>query len=515
MNPTAELDPETPDRPRLGLVGYLLIAAVAISPTALVAATNLIGIGHPERLMAISAVLFVAGMGIAHLAMRLGLLPMASVLVASVAVLLLSRGGAITGRLGPLLGVMFLIVFLAGLAWLLRRIGNEGLFKGAAIVLAVFFLAAPVGQAVINYFNLGTSVANHPDDVPQTLASTPDIVVVLVDGYSGIISYQANIGEPQWPGKLSAAGFQIPESAWSSYPTTVASVPSLLDMSYVLEAGPGINRATTADLHRIISGENATVRLAGSNGYHVTFIESGWSGSSCGPGVDSCVPSPFLDEGTFMGLAASMVGPLIAESYGSPMTMGTQQTMNWLRAELPALAGNGRPDFVFAHVMAPHAPFFLNERCETDYRVEYTSFGRGVEDAGPGIEGYRRQVECIDSLFDDLASTVPDQVNLILVADHGTDIRNQLNTLPADWDNDAIEERFNPLLAVRSAECNIGDEVVLPNLMRRLFSCLGADLPDLPPRMFLYPAGTVGGQPVDVAEVPSETVSQFLEMRTS
>ena len=196
------------------------------------------------------------------------------------------------------------------------------------------------------------------------LEKTPDLYLVVVDGYGGLVSMENDFGieEPLWAETLAARGFEVPRSSWSAYSSTTGSLPSLLNMSYPVRAGFGMSASTVKQLYSVIGGDNILVEILDEAGYTITMIESGWSGSACGPDIDVCVESPLLDEATFTALEGTILRPYILASTGYSFTVGAQRSMNWLLENGNALSKDDKPDFVFGHLMAPHPPFFLNRQ---------------------------------------------------------------------------------------------------------------------------------------------------------
>lgn len=175
------------------------------------------------------------------------------------------------------------------------------------------------------------------------------------------------------------------------------------------------------------------------------------------------------------------------QTFGMSYTVGTRKTIEEL--ERLARIDNADPRFVFAHVMAPHPPFYFDEDCglTVSSRRAGLSFSRkGVPDSERA--GYLRdQVECVDSLLVDFASQVPRDDIIVFTSDHGTDRRHQLVTPAEEWDEDDIAERMNAFVAAKLPEgCEVGTSLVLPNLMRRVLACISSDpIPDVEYRIHL------------------------------
>ena len=174
--------------------------------------------------------------------------------------------------------------------------------------------------------------------------------------------------------------------------------------------------------------------------------------------------------------------------------------MDWLAANSKRISEDSTPNFVFAHLVAPHPPFFLDNTCSTV--VEHGRAGSQFNQ--PGIERSTRddfffeQKTCIDSFLIELADLIQPNDVVIFVGDHGTDRRNQLAMPPEEWSRQAIVERMNVLVAVRTGNgCSIGDNIVIPNLLRRVLSCFSASqLEDGASRMFIGTASELNSTEV-------------------
>ena len=219
------------------------------------------------------------------------------------------------------------------------------------------------------------------------------------------------------------------------------------------------------------------------------MVESGWSGSACGPAFNICIPSPWLDEAMYVTLSFSAVGPIVNNAKGHAFTTGTKATMDWQAANSKRISSDSTPSFVFAHLVAPHPPFMLDATCSTVVERDRA----GIQFYQSGIDRSTRetlfvdQMTCINSFRIELADLIePDDV-VIFVGDHGTDRRNQLETPAGEWSHQGVVERMNVLAALRTGNgCNIEDNVVIPNLMRRVLSCFASSqLDEVASRIFI------------------------------
>jgi hypothetical protein len=216
----------------------------------------------------------------------------------------------------------------------------------------------------------------------------------------------------------------------------------------------------------------------------------------------------------FFVLARTVASPSVLESVGYAFTVGSQHTMDWLLENGPGLSTDDQPNFVFAHVMAPHPPFFLDPTCETIYSRNRSGvlFSRRTDDVDNRRQAYLEQATCLNDFMIDLSDKLDPSAVVVFVADHGTDQRNQLARDPSSWSHEDLVERFNIFLAVRGEPgCSVGDRVVTPNIFRRLLSCMSVEtLEDLDPRVFKYGGITVVGKPSPIIEVDRDEVMTLL-----
>ena len=97
-----------------------------------------------------------------------------------------------------------------------------------------------------------------------------------------------------------------------------------------------------------------------------------------------------------------------------------------------------------------------------------------------------KQIDCLESRLLDVVAGLSDRTIVVIVSDHGSDFGSQVTRDPRSWSDSDMEERFQILVAMRSStDCHPNEPVLLPNVFRSVFRCLGvSDLPDLEPRFF-------------------------------
>ena len=495
---------------------YLLLSAPSFSTPMLLWAENYVGVGHPGRLVLIGVIAWVISALVLIAVRRVGATRTLSLVGVWSFVYIFMRGEALVEALGYIFAPLASVAVILALCFLLSR-RPERVSK-VVVILASVLLAVEV---LVAWYSSSVSLGDDntqpsPPEIEVALESTPDIVLIVADAYVGLQGLERYFGvfEPSFQNALVDQGFTVPEVAFSSYVSTTAAIPAILDMAYPITAGPGFTKATSRTLYEKIGGDNRAVRALASNGYEITMVESGWSGSICGDPIDTCVPSPFLNESTFFALNKTWVGPWVLAEYGYSFTAGALNTMSWLERNLSEITYDTKPDFVIAHMEIPHPPLFLDSEC----RLNTAPARSGVTLQWPGVdlefrkEAYLEQAACFDRFIRRLSKRVSDESIVLIAGDHGTDSHHQLAIHPNDWSQDATRERLNVMFAYRGLDgCSVGEPVLLTNVLRDVLGCLGTSrIPNQEPRMFRYSALSFDGKPSPVVELSPAEVGELL-----
>jgi hypothetical protein len=444
---------------------------------------------HPERIVALVLMIATLAGLAASVLTRTGVRRSTSIFVLFVATIMFMRGGGILrGFEDPLPWLIVVLpVILASVV--ATRFGDHPAIRVTMATLAVTLASGPAISLYLSIQGLGPSRVLESQVSDVELVETPNVFLVVVDGYPGLHALEGEFEQTKEVliAELGDRGFQVPESAWTSYWTTELALPSILQMEYPVEEAD-LNPATRRRLHEIIGGDSRLVEILEGNGYETVMVESGWTGSSCGGAFDRCVRSPWLDDQLFYILWEGVTGASVLASNGHAYTKSTQATMNVLRTLAIESHDSEVPTFVFAHLIAPHGPFYLSSSCQTvvtGERFGDTFYVAGVDrDVRDGF--FFDHMSCVDGFVKEFADLVDPKDVVIVVADHGTDRRiEQLNRSVQDWG--AVTERMNVFAAVRMDEdCDLGDSFVTPNLMRRVLSCYARNpVQDIRNRIFL------------------------------
>ena len=106
-------------------------------------AKNLVGLTHPERLIALMLVAWALGVAVAALMVRFGTRRAVAVIVVFIFVVVFSSGAILLHRFGPIRGWAVAGIFLVLIGLVVSRIDNDGFLMTVTFVLAVFLAFVP------------------------------------------------------------------------------------------------------------------------------------------------------------------------------------------------------------------------------------------------------------------------------------------------------------------------------------------------------------------------------------
>jgi hypothetical protein len=309
---------------------------------------------------------------------------------------------------------------------------------------------------------------------------------------------------------LESRGFTVERGAWSRHTFTSLSVPSILQLGSVIEPGPTGHWNDRSSLWRILRGDNFVSQTLGSAGFTYTHIESGWAGTSCGPEVDRCIPSPWIDEQVWLMLQPTIAGRWADQRHH--FLTGTMNTAESLKTGLEALTGNGKHDYLFAHFLLPHEPILVDAQC----RPLRDPLEQG-NDPTTRAAAIGDQMECVDKLVMSAIDAVDDDTAVLLTADHGSGISNQVGRPPDEWSDAGIAERFSVFLSHKiPAPCESPDLADPMSAMAAIVGCaVGQEFPLAGPEYLIGAEDPVAVEPERMARIKQEVANGTLAPQIS
>jgi hypothetical protein len=376
-------------------------------------------------------------------------------------------------------------------AWCARVLGP------LTLLLAANLLFAAVRLAVLEWRRprlepLFPRLATRPDPALST-AALPTIVHLVLDGYArnDILQTRYQTDNTRFTSNLTALGFLVIPRARSNYIQTALSLSSLMNLDYLRPPPAWSNLYDRTPLLPQIQSSRVVARLRAS-GYEIVNFPSGYDFTD-DIGADVPVAPRFFNELSANQWERSWFGTLASG--------GTGESANHVRRietvfeQLPGIcAGSTGPQYIFAHVVAPHPPFLFDERGAIREPATFNLMD-GSHRIGPGREakqGYRdaylAQLRYIsgrtEALMTRLMETSSRPLVILLHSDHGPGSG-------LHWESrqkSDVAERLSILCALYFPEGRyegIPEDLTLVNLFRIVFNrYLGADYPMLPNRTF-------------------------------
>ncbi|MCX6055687.1 MAG: sulfatase-like hydrolase/transferase [Chloroflexi bacterium] len=383
---------------------------------------------------------------------------------------------------------LWFALFLIGAGFIFRSKKKLRVFSTFLNLFSVFLIAMPLFQ--IARFELQhkqpAAVLNpRVDSVWQqegnAVANSPDVYYIVLDAYSrsDMLKEYYSSDNSQFIQELRQLGFYVADCSMSNYSYTASSISSTLNMDFLDQFASKIidQNRSYYDLGEMIK-HNKVRELFHSLGYRFVTFDTGiwWLDITDSDQFISKYKSPwetvlnFNLLGNFEKYYIQTTALRALDEY--KMSQENKFGKVWLSTEkahynqilfdldqLTELPKSGSPQFIYAHLVAPHFPYVFNP----DGSFAYTLSDH---------PGYRNEIEYLDKrLIEVLKKIITDSKTppiIILQGDHGlkNEVRNA--NLSAYYFPNGGEERLYPTLTS-------------VNTFRLVFNTyFGADYPLLP-----------------------------------
>lgn len=490
-----------------------MLAVASLFTPARIWAANTAEVGLSRGLLIWSAILLILGLAVWVLAVGLG--RDAEGVTYSVFWALLAVGALGSVSDSVLGGEVSLTIGTLAFAVTVYQLRQVTTFQRLTLWIAAVVVLIPVGEVLSPRIGQPPSAVNVTDPIEVgTFARTPDVVILVFDGHGALAVLESLFGfdEARATQIYEQAGLSVVPGMNSNYPLTHYSLASLFEMDYPLAADAKVGFNEWTSLLDAVRGNNRLVDAFKAKGYSFVLVESGWSGLHCTGHVDECVRGGWRDEATARAINRSLFRSLQEAWLPNATTSGSIRTIDWLRNGLPSLLSNDRMDLVFAHLMIPHPPLYLDAHCE--YRHDPVLGFRAL--GAPSFDSdllevrkraYIEQVRCAQDVVLEIAAELTGDEVLIVLSDHGPDSGAQLFKAPEDWTRRDIEERFPVLFLTNTTECEFTGIRSLVNVGRKLLGCLsGEEVQVVEDRFFIAveSKGRISDTTLPILELPPE-----------
>lgn len=361
-----------------------------------------------------------------------------------------------------------------------------------------------------------------------SIPDPPDIYYVVLDGYGreDVLFRSYDIDQREFLAQLRSRGFQVADRATANYPQTRLSLTATLNMEYVdriVESSGTSSRAFS--FSEWIRDSRVRASLEGV-GYQTIAFETGFPASevldadlylsaTTDPRFSAGLPiasslTPF--EGMLLQTSIMRFVSEVFFQSGDASLGGTTEAyadhairILYTLDQLARAARLDGPQFVIAHLLAPHPPFVFGSEGEVHYPEHPYSLLDGAAFPGSDSEysqGYRDQVEFVNrellATLDMILSESPEPPIIVMHGDHGPGLGLDLESM----EETDLEERFGILVAYFNQgeySRQFAERITPVNLFRVVFNDLfAADLPLLENRSYF----STFERPLELTPVP-------------
>jgi hypothetical protein len=338
-----------------------------------------------------------------------------------------------------------ILATLAAAAWLLRQsrdrlLGMSAFMTRFGLVLVVLVAArAVISEARGPQLARGSGLVRelalplHTLGAPPPGRNTPprDVYLIVLDGHANarVLEEVFGFDNSRFEDSLRTLGFLVPRDVRSNYVQTYLSVSSLLNAAHVTRLAEDAG-VTSKDhsLPTYLVKRNRAARFLKEHGYKYLLFPSAWWAAT----ADSPLADAEFDPDTTFDLLhevrrtelrfAVLRSTLLRAAVG-PDRAGIPLVQHFLRSfeglsEVPA---DPAPTFAFAHVLLPHVPYLVDERCRP---LERPIPDDMEADTPEQRADYIGQVRCVDGLVLDLVTTLlgrsPTPPVILVVGDHAS-----------------------------------------------------------------------------------------------
>ena len=386
--------------------------------------------------------------------------------------------------------VVYLTVFAIGLWLILKKMGDISKITQALNSMGIVLLIFPLFRITNYSLNVSTgrrmsdefATTSRQLDIPDS-GILPDIYYIILDTYTRADALQDDFGFDNSPflEELKLIDFYIADCSRSNYSFTEASVTTTLNMEYL----PELNNILTEfgldenDVWLLLKHSRVRNQLE-SIGYSTVAFETGYEWS-CIEDADvylSLSSDPYsiqlLDPFEAMlikSTAALILTDFQNRSYSAQTSVVTEQISEinfpysgfaqrqlFILDQLPRIASFPGPNFVFVHILIPHAPRIFGPDGEI---LTDTGYYGGKGGAAINREYFRRgyvnEVRFINSRLLDIVKTIIAQSRIppviIIQGDTGVSKGNRLQILNGYYfsgkDNSILYSSITPVNSFR------------------------------------------------------------------
>ncbi len=215
-----------------------------------------------------------------------------------------------------------------------------------------------------NYlYDTDTTSEKYPFDA-STVTTYPDIYYIILDDYANSKSLEKSFGfdNQEFITFLTKRGFDVADQSYSNYPSTIHSLPSIMNLKYVNYLSEKYSDSN--DEHELyhMMNSNLVTQYFKSIGYETINFDGGNFFDELEIfDYNICKRNFWHKELWSIIQHKTILGPLSIKKSSEDL----REYRLCVFSELPSLQHNhDKPIFVFAHIMMPHSPYLFKANGE-------------------------------------------------------------------------------------------------------------------------------------------------------
>ena len=416
--------------------------------------------------------------------------------------------GAVSSSLPPIgIDPVLASVLLFGLIGLAATVGTvfsrrsfrpASRFLGTMMILLLALVTAHLVSARATTELPRLPAATVPPREGRTGAERrPTVYLIVLDKYQGSSTLRTHYGfdNSGFERALRDRGFVLPARPRVNYTHTRQAMSALLNWEYLdsLVAVVGEENRDLRPLFERIES-NRAMEVFKAQGYQIVFFPNRYEPFRRNRNADLQLPDPSAIRPEFESVwiettslvpVARVVCRIVRCVHVRGIAEAAELT-DWKFERLPALAGEGGPRFVLAHLLVPHEPYVYDADCR------HLPPSWMYLDSAATHAAYVNQIRCVNRKVLTAVDAILDQSRIppviLLQSDHGNGHITDDNLELAAASPAAVRSRMDILAAYHVPEApdtlfyeGMSPINVLPGVLNHLF---GTGYPRLPDRSF-------------------------------
>lgn len=268
-----------------------------------------------------------------------------------------------------------------------------------------------------NIKNNSDSVTQSDDSIIQVQDSEKrDIYYVILDEYAGFYTLKSifNYDNSGIYNYLKTTGFSINKYSFSNYPITNLSISSSLNMDYIQNLVKDETQCNWSHTFEWIQN-GAVARFLKNRGYQFINFSSGAGPTNDIPNADLNFCNSGYNDFILKLMQSSVLVPL----QNHFIRFSVRDKVNSVFASLTKIPQDGKPKFIFAHIVCPHYPYVFGKNGEY---VETPLLSGQFE--WEGTETYLNQLTYINGKIKETVTGILQNSKtppiIIIQSDHGS-----------------------------------------------------------------------------------------------